>query len=59
MRLNPKASTALFAYFLRLPDILVQTAHYRPEALRKIKQTREEEQLKIKKADEDEKAEER
>ena len=58
MKLN-SASTSLFAYFLRLPDVIVQHAHYRPEALRKIKQTRDEEQRKIKKADEDEKAEER
>jgi uncharacterized membrane protein YdbT with pleckstrin-like domain len=60
MRLNTKpTSTSLFQYFLRLPDILVQTAHFRSEAMRKIKQTRDEEQRKIKKADEDEKAEER
>jgi hypothetical protein len=60
MRLNTKpTSTSLFQYFLRLPDILVQTGRFRTEALRKIKQTRDEEQRKIKKVDEDEKAEER
>lgn len=50
---------AIFTYFLRLPDILVQTAHFRPEAMRKVRATREEEVKKIRKADEDEKAEER
>lgn len=51
--------TPLFTLFLRLPDTLVQTAHFRPEALRKIRATREEEQRKIKRLDEEEKAEER
>ena len=60
MRLNPKpASTSLFAAFLRLPDHLVSTAHFRPEAMRKIKATRDEEQRKIRKVGEEEKAEER
>ena len=60
MRLDPKpTSTALFSYFLRLPDFLVNSAHFRSEALRKIKATREEEQRKLRKIDEDEKAEER
>jgi hypothetical protein len=36
MRLNPKpASTSLFAAFLRMPDHLVSTAHFRPEARRR------------------------
>ncbi|KAF2482819.1 hypothetical protein BDY17DRAFT_325071 [Neohortaea acidophila] len=51
--------TPLFTLYLRLPDTLVQTAHFRPEALRKIRATREEEQRKIKRLDEEEKAEER
>jgi len=51
--------SALFTYFLRLPDILVQTAHFRPEAMRKVRATRDDEIRKIRKADEDEKAEER
>lgn len=49
----------LFEYFLRLPDLLVTTAHFRPEVTRKIRTTREEEVKKLKKADEGEKAEER
>ncbi|KAF2770652.1 DUF1682-domain-containing protein [Teratosphaeria nubilosa] len=52
-------STALFAYFLRLPDQLVSTAHFRPEAMRKVRATREAEMAKIKKIDEEEKAEDR
>ncbi|TKA74353.1 hypothetical protein B0A55_05510 [Friedmanniomyces simplex] len=60
LRLNHSApSTSLFAIFLRLPDHLVNTAHFRPEAMRKIRSTREEEMRKIRKVDEDEKAEER
>jgi hypothetical protein len=49
----------IFTYFLRLPDYLVQNARFRPEAIRKIRQTREEEIKRIKKADDEEKAEER
>ncbi|KAK4623737.1 UPF0674 endoplasmic reticulum membrane protein [Fulvia fulva] len=60
MRLDSKPdSTALFAYFLRMPDHLVNSAHFRPEAMRKIRATREEEQRKLRKIHEDEKAEER
>ncbi|KAK5170698.1 uncharacterized protein LTR77_005288 [Saxophila tyrrhenica] len=59
-KLNTRpSSTALFSYFLRLPDFLVSNAHFRPEAMRRIRATREEEARKIRKADEDEKAEER
>jgi len=49
----------LFAYYLRLPDFLVQNGRLRPEAIRKIRQTREDEIKRIKKADDEEKAEER
>jgi hypothetical protein len=49
----------IFAYFLRLPDFLVQNAKFRPEVLRKVKQTRETEINRIKKIDEDQKAEDR
>ncbi|KAL8824102.1 MAG: hypothetical protein Q9170_008251, partial [Blastenia crenularia] len=49
----------LFEHFLRLPDLLVSTAHFRPEVTRKIRTTREEEIKKLKRADEGEKAEER
>lgn len=60
MRLNPKpASTSLFATFLRMPDHLVSTAHFRPEALRKVRATREDESRKLRKLDDEEKAEER
>jgi len=51
------SSKALFSAFLRLPDQLVNTAHFRSEVLRRIKATREEEAKKIKKVDEQEKAE--
>ncbi|KAK7726716.1 hypothetical protein SLS57_003277 [Botryosphaeria dothidea] len=49
----------LFQYFLRMPDQLVSAAHFRPEALRRVKQTRDDEIRKIRKVDEEEKAEER
>jgi hypothetical protein len=49
----------LFEYFLRIPDMLVQSAHFRPEVMRKVRTTREEMIRKLQKADEDEKAEER
>ena len=49
----------LFQYFVRLADVLVQSAHFRPEVLRKVKTTRENMVLKLKKADDDEKNEER
>lgn len=42
-----------------MADHLVSSAHFRPEALRRIRQTREEQIAKIKKADDEEKAEER
>ncbi|KAF2201154.1 DUF1682-domain-containing protein [Delitschia confertaspora ATCC 74209] len=53
------STNAIFNYFLRMPDVLVSVAHYRHEALRRIKQTREEQILKIKKLDDEEKSEER
>ncbi|KAI4204982.1 MAG: hypothetical protein LQ350_000834 [Teloschistes chrysophthalmus] len=49
----------LFELFIRLPDTLVATAHFRPEVTRKVRTIREEEMKKLKKADEGEKAEER
>lgn len=49
----------IFSYYLRLPDFLVSSAHYRPEVQRKIRGTRDAEINKLKKADESEKAEER
>jgi hypothetical protein len=49
----------LFEYFLRLPDLLVTSAHFRPEVLRKVKSTRDDAIRRLQKADEEEKAEER
>lgn len=49
----------LFQYFLRMPDHLVSAAHFRPEVMRRVRQTREDEIRKIKRVDEGEKAEER
>jgi hypothetical protein len=64
MRL-PTSSTAytttlpLFSYFLRLPDLLVQSAHFRPEVMRKVRTTREDLIRKLQKAAGEEAAEER
>jgi HD-like signal output (HDOD) protein len=52
-------SLALFSCFLRLPDLLVASAHFRPEVTRKIRETRDRQLQLLKKADEDEKAVER
>jgi hypothetical protein len=49
----------LFQYFLRITDQLVQVAHFRPEVLRKVKAVRDDTVKQIKKADDEEKAEER
>jgi hypothetical protein len=49
----------LFEYFIRLADILAQSAHFRPEVLRKVRATREEAIRKLQRADEEERAEER
>jgi len=49
----------IFEYFIRLTDILVQGAHFRPEVLRKVRTTREDAIRKLQRADEEEKAEER
>ncbi|PKS11939.1 hypothetical protein jhhlp_001235 [Lomentospora prolificans] len=49
----------LFSYFLRLPDVLVKQAHFRPEVLRKIRIIRDDTIAQIKKADDELKAEER
>ncbi|PHH75770.1 hypothetical protein CDD82_4289 [Ophiocordyceps australis] len=51
--------TALLAHFLRLPDALVQEAHFRPEVLKKIRATREAMITQIKKSNEEERNEER
>ncbi|KAH6661109.1 DUF1682 domain protein [Truncatella angustata] len=49
----------LFTAFLRLPDHLSASAHFRPEVLRKVKSVRDETIKQIQKVAEDEKAEER
>lgn len=49
----------LWTCFLRLPDLLASSAHFRPEVMRKVKATREDMIKKLQKADEEEKAEER
>jgi hypothetical protein len=52
-------SLALFTQFLRLPDRLVTLGHFRPEVMRKIRNVREDEIKKLRRIDEQEKAEER
>jgi len=49
----------LFTYFLRLPDFLVSNAHFRPEVMKRVKAARQSEIDRIKKLDDDEKAEDR
>lgn len=49
----------IFSYLLSIPDILVQKGHFRPEAMRRVKQTREEEMRVIKRSKENEEAEDR
>lgn len=49
----------LFQAFLRLPDHLAQSAHFRPEVKRKITTTREVEIKKLKKVSDEEAEEER
>lgn len=49
----------IFQYFIRVPDILVQAAHFRPAVLAKVKAVRDDAIKQIQKFDEDEKAEER
>lgn len=56
---NYDALLPLFSYFLRLPDVLVKVAHFRPEVLRKVRSTREHIIAEMKKAQDEEKNEER
>ena len=53
------ATAAIFSYFLRMPDQLAASAHFRPEVMRKVRQTRDDRIRKLQREDEDEKAEER
>ncbi|KAG9884482.1 DUF1682 domain protein, partial [Aureobasidium melanogenum] len=60
LKLNSGTNTIpLFSYFLRMPDQLVSSAHFRPEVMRRIRQTREEEAKKVRKVIEAEGAEDR
>ncbi|KAK4697693.1 PAT complex subunit CCDC47, partial [Lecanoromycetidae sp. Uapishka_2] len=54
-----EATLPIFSYFLRLPDVLVQSGKFRAEVRRKIQAVREEEQKKLRKASDEEKTEER
>lgn len=49
----------LFEYFIRLPDTLVQVAHFRPEVMRRVRSTRDDAIKRLQKIDDEEKAEER
>ncbi|KAI0014117.1 DUF1682 domain protein [Xylariaceae sp. FL0662B] len=49
----------LLSYFLRIPDHLASSAHFRPEVTRKVKSVRDEVIKHIQKSAEEEKAEER
>lgn len=49
----------LLALFVRMPDRLVQAAHFRPEVMKKVRATREAMTALIKKADQEERNEER
>ncbi|KAI9808513.1 MAG: hypothetical protein M1827_007218 [Pycnora praestabilis] len=49
----------LFTHFIRLSDQLSSSAHFRPEVMRKVRQTRDDEIKKLKKVDDEGKAEER
>lgn len=49
----------IFAYFLALPDLLVRTAHFRPNVVRTLKEVRDRQINRIRKEAEDERAEER
>lgn len=48
----------LFQYFLRMTDQMVKDAHFRPEVMKRVRATRDDEIRKIKKLDEDERREE-
>ncbi|KAG9243815.1 putative UPF0674 endoplasmic reticulum membrane protein [Calycina marina] len=49
----------ILEYFIRLADILSQSAHFRPEVMRKVKVTRDNAMKQLQKVDEESKAEER
>ena len=49
----------LFAYFIRLPDLLVEKAHFRPEVTKKVKAVRESLASQLQKKLDEEKSEDR
>ena len=53
------SSSAIFLYFLRLPDRLVAGGRLRPEVLRKIRQARDEQINRLQRVDQEEKDSER
>lgn len=53
------STLSLFQYFLRLPDHLVAAGRFRPEAMRRVRQTREDEVRKIKREVDKEREEEK
>lgn len=53
------ATLPLFTLFLRLPDHLASHAHFRPEVLRKVRATREEQAARLRRAAESTTTEER
>lgn len=54
-----EAIQPIFRQFIGLTDYLVQVAHLRPEVHRKVRQTREDDIRRLRRAEEAEKAEER
>jgi Protein of unknown function (DUF1682) len=56
---NYSKTLPLFQSFLRLPDHLAQNGHFRPEVIKKLKQTREAETKKLKRVSDEEAEEER
>lgn len=54
-----KSILPIFQYFLRITDQLVESAHFRPEVMRKVRTTREDAVNRIQKVEDDEKNEER
>ena len=49
----------LFTYFLRLPDFLASQAHFRSEVMKRVRTARQAEIDRIRKLDDDERAEDR
>ncbi|KAI9711006.1 MAG: hypothetical protein M1820_002444 [Bogoriella megaspora] len=54
-----QSTLPLFQYFLRMPDHIVSVGRFRPEAMRRVKQTREEEVRKLQRETEKEREEQK